>query len=37
MLLTASEIAQLRLDADWVVHSACNTAAGASDKPAHRL
>ncbi len=32
-LLTASEIAQLRLDADWVVLSACNTAAGASDKP----
>jgi CHAT domain-containing protein len=32
-LLTASEIAQLRLDADWVVLSACNTAAGASNKP----
>ena len=32
-LLTASEIAQLRLDADWVVLSARNTAAGASDKP----
>jgi CHAT domain-containing protein len=30
-LLTASEIAQLRLDADWVVLSACNTIAG--DKP----
>jgi CHAT domain-containing protein len=29
-LLTASEIAQLDLDADWVVMSACNTAAGAS-------
>jgi CHAT domain-containing protein len=29
-LLTASEIAQLELDADWVVMSACNTAAGAS-------
>jgi CHAT domain-containing protein/tetratricopeptide (TPR) repeat protein len=28
-LLTASEIATLRLDADWVVLSACNTAAGA--------
>lgn len=27
-LLTASEIAQLKLDADWVVLSACNTAAG---------
>ena len=26
--LTASEIAGLRLDADWVVLSACNTAAG---------
>ena len=31
-LLTASEIAQLKLDADWVVLSACNTAAGESDK-----
>jgi CHAT domain-containing protein len=30
-VLTASEIAQLKLDADWVVLSACNTAAG--DKP----
>ncbi|MBS0242964.1 MAG: CHAT domain-containing protein, partial [Proteobacteria bacterium] len=30
-LLTASEVAQLRLNADWVVLSACNTAAG--DKP----
>jgi CHAT domain-containing protein len=29
-LLTASEVAQLRLDADWVVMSACNTAAGGS-------
>jgi CHAT domain-containing protein len=27
-LLTASEIAGLNLDADWVVLSACNTAAG---------
>jgi CHAT domain-containing protein len=26
--LTASEVAQLDLDADWVVLSACNTAAG---------
>jgi CHAT domain-containing protein len=26
-LLTASEVAQLRLDADWVLLSACNTAA----------
>src|ERR1700681_3876370 len=30
-LLTASEVAQLSLNADWVVLSACNTAAG--DKP----
>jgi CHAT domain-containing protein len=30
-ILTASEIAQLMLDADWVVLSACNTIAG--DKP----
>ena len=30
-LLTASEVAQLTLDADWVVLSACNTIAG--DKP----
>ncbi len=30
-LLTTSEIAQLKLDADWVILSACNTAAG--DKP----
>lgn len=30
-LLLASEAAQLELDADWVVLSACNTAAG--DKP----
>ena len=29
-LLTASEIVRLRLDADWVVLSACNTAAGGS-------
>jgi CHAT domain-containing protein len=28
-LLTASEVATLRLKADWVVLSACNTAAGA--------
>jgi CHAT domain-containing protein len=27
-LLTASEITQLKLDADWVIMSACNTAAG---------
>ena len=30
-LLTASEVAQLNLNADWVVMSACNTAAGSSD------
>jgi CHAT domain-containing protein len=28
-LLTASEVAGLRLDADWIVMSACNTASGA--------
>jgi CHAT domain-containing protein len=28
--LSASEIAALKLDADWVILSACNTAAGAS-------
>jgi CHAT domain-containing protein len=27
-LLTASEVASLKLDADWVILSACNTAAG---------
>jgi CHAT domain-containing protein len=27
-LLTASEVGQLELDADWIVLSACNTAAG---------
>jgi CHAT domain-containing protein len=30
-LLTSSEVAQLKLDADWVVLSACNTAAGGTD------
>lgn len=30
-LLTASEVAGLKLDADWVVMSACNTAAGAGE------
>jgi CHAT domain-containing protein len=29
--LTASEVAQLKLNADWVVLSACNTASG--EKP----
>jgi CHAT domain-containing protein/Tfp pilus assembly protein PilF len=33
-LLTASEVAHLNLDADWVVLSACNTAAGAGDAEA---
>jgi CHAT domain-containing protein len=27
-LLTASEVTQLKLNADWVILSACNTAAG---------
>ena len=27
-LLTASEVSTLKLDADWVILSACNTAAG---------
>ncbi|HYM73849.1 MAG TPA: CHAT domain-containing tetratricopeptide repeat protein [Stellaceae bacterium] len=30
-LLTASDVAGLRLDADWVVLSSCNTAAGSAD------
>lgn len=30
-LLTASDIASLRLNADWVVLSSCNTAAGSAD------
>jgi CHAT domain-containing protein len=30
-LLTASEVAALKLNADWVVLSACNTAAGSSE------
>ncbi len=30
-LLTASEVAQLKLNADWIVMSACNTASG--DRP----
>jgi CHAT domain-containing protein len=30
-LLTSSEVAQLKIDADWVIMSACNTAAGEND------
>src|SRR5258705_8715466 len=30
--LSASEIAALKLDADWVILSACNTAAGAATR-----
>ena len=30
-MLTASEVAQLNLNADWVVMSACNTAAGSAE------
>lgn len=29
--LSASEIATLKLDADWVILSACNTAAGSAE------
>ena len=36
-LLTASEIAQLRLDADWVLLSACNTASSHGDPGAEGL
>lgn len=36
-LLTASEIATLRLNADWVVLSACNTAAGSGGEGAEAL
>jgi CHAT domain-containing protein len=32
-LLTASEVAQLKLNADWVVLSACDTASPSEDKP----
>jgi CHAT domain-containing protein len=31
-LLTASEVSELKLDAEWVVLSACNTAGGGDDK-----
>jgi CHAT domain-containing protein len=35
--LTASEVAELRLDADWVILSACNTASGDGSKGATGL
>lgn len=36
-LLTASEVTRLRLDADWVVLSACNTAGGGEKGDAEAL
>jgi CHAT domain-containing protein/tetratricopeptide (TPR) repeat protein len=36
-LLTASEVSELKLDADWVVLSACNTAAGGEKADAEPL
>ena len=36
-LLTASEIATLKLNADWIILSACNTAAGDGTPGADRL
>jgi CHAT domain-containing protein len=36
-LLTASEVAQLRLDADWVLLSACNTASAGGEPGAEGL
>ena len=36
-LLTASEVTELKLDADWVVLSACNTAAGGEKGDAEAL
>ena len=36
-LLTASNVAALKLDADWVILSACNTAAGGAKGNAEAL
>jgi CHAT domain-containing protein len=36
-LLTASEVTQLKIDADWVVLSACNTASGDKKENAEAL
>ena len=36
-LLTASEVTELKLNADWVVLSACNTAAGGESGNAEAL
>jgi CHAT domain-containing protein/tetratricopeptide (TPR) repeat protein len=36
-LLTASEVTQLKLDADWIVLSACNSAAGGEKSDAEAL
>jgi CHAT domain-containing protein len=36
-LLTASEVTKLKLDADWVVLSACNTASGGEREDAEAL
>jgi CHAT domain-containing protein len=36
-LLTASEVTELRLNADWIVLSACNTAAGGEKGNAEAL